>query len=136
MIHHICAITGMASLKTNGTYVIATADQLKTAYPIEWAIANPMQRDPMMDVTTDFYMCSFVNASQIADSLNKLFNDPNAANAVGVPKLQVVTGPMQQVPTLATPDTSGGTGQSSAMIKSEGGSGGASGGSSGGGSTT
>lgn len=130
MIHHICAITGMAALKTGATYVIATPDQLKTAYPIEWTMANPVTLDPMQDVTTDFYMCSYVNASQIADALTKLFNDPNSgASSVG--KLQVVCGPMQRVPTLAAPDTSGSTGQSSAMIKDSGSGGGASGGSGG-----
>src|SRR4051812_26333387 len=127
MIRHICAITGMASLKTGGTYVIATAEQLKTAYPVEWAIANPVQVDPATDLTTDFYMCSFVNASQIADSLTKLFNDGNATSP-GSQKLQVVCGPMQRVPTLATPDTSAGTGASSAMIKSDAGTGGGGGG--------
>lgn len=118
MIHHICAITGMAALKTGGTYVIATPDQLKTAYPVEWASVNPPpQADPATDVTTDFYMCSYVNAGQIADSLGKLFNDPT--NNGATPKLQIVTGPMQQVPTLASADTGSGTGQSSAMIKND-----------------
>lgn len=118
MIKHICAITGMAALKTGGTYVIATPEQLKTAYPVEWAVLNPPQQpDPATDVTTDFYMCSYVNAGQIADSLTKLFNDSNSGTTS---KLQVVTGPMQRVPTLASADTGSGTGQSSAMIKNDG----------------
>jgi type IV pilus assembly protein PilQ len=128
MIKHICAITGMAALKTNGTYVIATPDQLKAAYPLEWAVSNPpAQADPATDLTTDFYMCSYVNAAQIADSLTKLFNDTNSG--AGAAKLQVVTGPMQQVPTLASADTGSSTGQSSAMIKNEGNGGGSAGGS-------
>lgn len=130
MIRHICAITGMACLKTGGTYVIATPEQLKAAYPLEWASANPPALpDPANDISTDFYMCSFVNAAQIADSLSKLFNDANTG--ASAPKLQIVTGPMQQVPTLASADTGSGTGQSSAMIKNDGsnGNGGGGGGS-------
>lgn len=110
MIRHICAVSGMAFLKTNGTYVIATTEQIKAAYPLEWAAANPVQVDPMTEVAHEIYLCSFVNASQIADTLTKLFKDQN---------LQVVCGPMQQVPTLANAETSS-TGQSSSMIKSDG----------------
>jgi type II secretory pathway component HofQ len=137
MIHHICAITGMASLKTGGTYVIATPDQLKAAYPIEWSIANPpIPPDPMQDIASDIYMCSYVNSQQVADSLTKLFSDPNSAGA-SANKLQIVCGPMQRVPTLAAPDTSASTGQNSAMIKDAGSGGGAAGGgASGGGSAT
>ncbi|MFI5385430.1 MAG: type II secretion system protein GspD [Fimbriimonadales bacterium] len=123
MIRHICAITGMASLKTGGTYVIATADQLKTAYPIEWAIANPTKADPLLEIATDLYMCSYVNSSQIVDTLTKLFQDQ---------KLLVIAGPQQQVPTLASADAGSGTGQASTMLAGggSGGSGGGGGGSS------
>lgn len=120
MIHHICAITGMASLKTGNTYVIATPEQLKASYPIDWAIANPAQYDPMAEISADIYMCSYVNSTQIADTLKKLFEDQ---------KLVVIAGPQQQVPTLAAVDSSNGTGQTSTMIgtgSTTGGAGGAS----------
>lgn len=118
MIRHICAVSGMAYLKSNGTYVVATADQLKAAYPLEWATANPIQVDPMAEISHEIYLCSFVNATQIAETLGKLFKDQN---------LQVVTGPMQQVPTLANAETTS-TGQSTSMIKTDSTGGGAAGG--------
>lgn len=107
MLRHLCAITGMASLKTGDTYVVATVDQLKTAYPAEWIAANPQRYDPMLDLATDFYTCSYVNSNQIADSLTKLFQDQ---------KITVVTGPQQQVPTLANVDAGSGTGHASTML--------------------
>jgi len=69
MIRHICAISGMSYLKTGTTYVIATVDQLKAAYPVEWSINNPTLLDPMQEISADIYMCSYVNATQVADTL-------------------------------------------------------------------
>ncbi len=109
MIKHICAVSGMAYVKSNGTYVVATAEQLKAAYPVEWASANPVHADPMSETAHEIYLCSFVNASQIAETLSKLFKDQN---------LQVVTGPMQQVPSLANAETSS-TGATASMIKTD-----------------
>ncbi|HVT11075.1 MAG TPA: type II and III secretion system protein [Fimbriimonadaceae bacterium] len=108
MIHHICAITGMASIKTGSTYVIAAPDQLKASYPLEWAAENPAPpADPMAEISADIYMCSYVNSTQIADTLKKLFEDQ---------KLVVLAGPQQQVPTLDAVDSSNGTGQTSTML--------------------
>lgn len=107
MIRHICAVSGLATLKIGPTYIIATPEQLKAAYPVEWALANPPTIDPMQQVAADVYYCSYISSTQIADTLRKLFEDH---------KLQVLAGPQQQVPTLTAPDTSGTTGQSSSMI--------------------
>ena len=129
MIHHICAITGMASLKTGETYVIATPEQLKAAYPIEWTIANPVQVDPLTEIANDIYMCSYVSSQMVADTLTKLFADQ---------KLAVIAGPAQNVPQLASVDTGAGTGQTSTMLNGSGatGSSGSSGAASGGSSSS
>ena len=93
-LRHLCAVTNLASLKVGDTFVVATADQLKASYPNEWAAANAPEpiKDPVVEMATDTYTCSYVNARQIADALTKIYTDA---------KLVVQVGPGQRVPEVS-----------------------------------
>lgn len=102
-LRHLCAVTNLSSLKVGDTFVVATGEQLKAAYPTEWAAANAPEpiKDPVVEMATETYTCSYVNAKQIADGLTKIYTDA---------KLVVQVGPGQQVPEVTS---NGGSGSSS-----------------------
>ncbi len=113
MIRHICAIEGLSYLKVQNTYVIASAEKLKSGYPKEWREVNPEviaipQEQPVLITRT--YTCSYVDSAQIADLLKKMFESE---------KLVVLAGPAQKNPNLASQDASQTTGTTANVMQKD-----------------
>ncbi len=110
MIRHICAICDLSYLKIGKTYVLASADRLKTAYPMEYLALHP-QAPPVAPVvvehTTQTYTTSYVSASSIAQSLKDLFTGKDITAAAG---------PTQMSPQIASQDGAKTTGTSTTIL--------------------
>jgi type IV pilus assembly protein PilQ len=111
VVHHICALSGLEYLKVNQTYVLATADRLKSNYPKEWDVLHPEPPKPpvvpVQATVTQTYTSNYVSASQLSDVLSKLFSTD---------KLTVIVGPVSANPTMADQDTSSSTGVTTTVL--------------------
>ncbi|MCH8274204.1 MAG: type II secretion system protein GspD [Armatimonadetes bacterium] len=106
MIRHICTISGLSYLTVDSTFVIASEDRLKAAYPEEWFAVNPEpepepEPEPAPPTVTEAYKVNHASASQLAEALKTLF---------GEEKITVVIGPGSSVPSLSDQQTSYATG--------------------------
>lgn len=107
MIRHIAALTGLRHLVIGRTFVLASADKLKEAYPAEWLAtvgtdnAAPVEKPKTI---TEVYQTNFVSASKLAEALTKLYGEELAA----------VAGPVQSNPSLTTQEAGSATGGSGA----------------------
>ncbi|HVL37811.1 MAG TPA: secretin N-terminal domain-containing protein [Fimbriimonadaceae bacterium] len=109
MIRHIAALTGMAHLKIGNTFVLASEDRLKAAYPLEWERARPQPVPaPSVAHVTQTYRTSFVSSSQIATAIEKLLPGRN---------LSLLAGPAQVSPNIANQDGSKATGTSTTILE-------------------
>lgn len=112
MLRHICAITGLKSLKVGETYVLATEEALKTAYSPEWEAAHPAVKPAAPDaVVADVVRLNHISAMKLAASLEKLF---------GKDTLTIVAGPVQDSPTVTAQNTSQATGNSTNVLSPNG----------------
>ncbi len=110
MIRHICAMSDLDFLKVGETYVIATPDKLKSAYPADWDAAHPSRTAPVVPEavrTTSCYRTNFVNASQIAEAIGKLIPDK---------LLTVLSGPQSLSPDLGQQSSSQTTGTATNVL--------------------
>ncbi len=124
MLHHICALTGLASLNVKGTYVLATDEQLKKGYPDEYAKANPAPPTPPVEpaakidepeIITRSVRLNYVSSVQAVEVIESLFDIK-----AGTPgKLTVIAGPASSNPSVIDKDTSSATGASGGVITSE-----------------
>jgi len=116
VMRHVCALTGFAYIKASDAYILAPADALKAAYPVEWLAAHPAppvlppkQADPIPEavpLVTKTFTANYIKASQLVETIKKLV-------PIG---LEVVAGPGQDTPSLANVDPSAKTGQSSVSV--------------------
>jgi type II secretory pathway component GspD/PulD (secretin) len=114
MIRHICALTGLKYLKVGETYVLAMAEGLKSAYPLEWEVANPSPPPPIpaaqVPIVTKMVLLNHISSSQIVTVLEKVFDKQ---------VLSAVAGPVQTTPTVSAVDTQKTTGQGASVIKKD-----------------
>lgn len=91
----IAAVTGLRFVQAGDTYVVATEEVLKAAYPLEHALAYP---DPQAQEAVPFvvatYTCSHVTAAQAVQALADLVDKDS--------RLLVAFAPGPDVPTFAS----------------------------------
>ena len=111
MIRHICALTSLKYLKVGGTFVLATGEALKGAYPAEWEAANPapipIPEAPKPVLVTSTILLNHVSSARIAPVLEKVFD-----KAI----LTVVAGPTQESPSVTQQNTGESTGSTSNVL--------------------
>lgn len=111
MIRHICALTGLKFLKVGGTFVLATGDALKAAYPEEWEEANPtsipIPPAPTQPPVISLIVLNHISSARIAPVLEKIFDKQI---------LTVVAGPTQESPNVAQQNTGESTGSASNVL--------------------
>jgi len=91
MLRHICALSGLSSLEVEGTFVVATEEQLKAGYPDEWATAHPVKAEHKQETVTRTVILNHVKADQMAKALSSLY-PPEL--------LTIVVGPDQKSPSI------------------------------------
>lgn len=91
MLRHICALSSLSMLEVDGTFVIATEDQLKAGYPDEWATAHPAKAEHKLETVTRTVLLNHVKADQMAKALSSIY-PPEI--------LTVVVGPDQRSPSI------------------------------------
>jgi type II secretory pathway component HofQ len=100
MVRHLCAISGLEHLEVDGTYVFATGDQLRAAYPEEYLALHPApapkQPDPPKHIEYASYRPKSADPDRLANELYQMFKSE---------KLSVVTSPLAQVPSSLPTDT-------------------------------
>ncbi|MEA2554349.1 MAG: hypothetical protein QOJ65_2525 [Fimbriimonadaceae bacterium] len=110
-LRHLCAISGMSYLKVGNTYIVATKDKLKEAYPADYYRANPDERpEPPKapeEAVTEIYVANYVSSGQLAASLSQLFPKE---------ELFAVAGPVQSNPNISTQSTSSATGSDATVL--------------------
>ncbi len=111
MLRHICAISDLNYLKVGSTYILATAEKLKTSYPIEWAASGREKPQAPVEakdeVVTEIYASSFVTSGELARALGKAFKEADVA---------LVAGPAPMSPAIASQDGAKATGTSTAVL--------------------
>jgi type II secretory pathway component GspD/PulD (secretin) len=114
MIRHICALTGLRFLKVGGTYVLATEEGLKSAYPAEWEAAHPTPVLPppaaQPAVVTSLVMLNHISSAKIAPVLEKVFDKQ---------VLTVVAGPTSESPSVMNQDTTKATGGGTTVLNGD-----------------
>jgi type II secretory pathway component GspD/PulD (secretin) len=108
MLRHITSMTGLTYLKSNNAYLIATAEKLKSAYPVEYAATYPetdtstqvTTQDQPDPVVTKIYTTRYVDSTQLANALKGMFDN----------QITAVAGPAQMSLSLDQVDTSAATG--------------------------
>jgi len=114
MIRHICVMCDLSFLRIGKTFVIATPDRLKAAYPKEWETAHPTppvvaQETP--EIVTQTYSSNYVTGSEIVTALDKIFKGKDVV---------FIAGPTQQSPEIGYQDGAKATGTSTSILtKSE-----------------
>lgn len=114
MLRHICALSGLASLTIDDTYVLATEEQLKTGYPDEWAKAHPGKAELKPTIVTRTVSLNHVKADQMAKALSSMYPPE---------MLTVVVGPEQKSPTIEDQSVKLTDSQASALGNGKGGNG-------------
>ena len=109
VLRDLCALAGLNYLKAGSTYVVATNDKLKAAYPKEYSVVFPPAPVPQVAaLETKVYNANYVSSTQLADSLTKIFS---------ADKLTALAGPVQSNPSISAQDTMTSTGvQSNAIV--------------------
>ncbi|MBI5705781.1 MAG: hypothetical protein HZC36_02205 [Armatimonadetes bacterium] len=115
MLKHVCALTGLRYLKVGDTYAVAAEAKLKSAYPAEWALANPdppkvaepVKPEPPKPVTKLVTM-SNITADKAADVLGKAFAKE---------RLTVIPGPQYTSPSLSARESAAATGVSGTAVE-------------------
>lgn len=121
-LEHICALTGLAKLRINSTYILGAPDKLEGGYPKEWAKVHPKAEvlttptelpkgpvapvDPIISRTVAL---SNVDAASLATSIK---------GALGEGKITAVAGPGSLMPSLIDRETGGTTGVSQGVVQS------------------
>ena len=111
MIRHICALTSLKYLKIGGTFVLATGEALKSAYPAEWEAANPLPipipEAPKPVLVTSMILLNHISSARIAPVLEKMFDKSI---------LTVVAGPIQESPSVTQQNTGESTGSTANVL--------------------
>jgi len=110
MIRHICALCDLSFLRVDKAYVIATADRLKKAYPVEWEALHPtvkQEAPPPVEEVTETYRAGFVTAENLAKTLTALFTGK---------AVSFVCGPEPLNPNVVNQDSSKATGDAATML--------------------
>ncbi|HZH98504.1 MAG TPA: hypothetical protein VEX38_05990 [Fimbriimonadaceae bacterium] len=120
MLRHITSMTGLAYLKVNNAFLIATPEKLKSAYPAEFAATFPepvssgggqvTTQDTQEPVITRIYNTKYVDSSQLANAIKGMFDN----------QVTAVAGPAQMSLDLMQIDTSQATGVSSGSMSTGG----------------
>ncbi len=110
MLRHITAVTNLAFLKVDNTYVIASAERLAKGYPAEWTEAHPTEAPVEVVkpvVMTRVYITNYVKSTQIAETLKLVFEGQG---------LSVTGGPSQVSPKIESRDTGAVTGITTGVV--------------------
>lgn len=111
---HLCALSGLNYLKVGPTYVIATKDKLKDAYPEVYFAAHPDEapKPPPAapEITTEIYRSNYVSSAQLAQAVGQLFPKE---------RLTILAGPVQANPSISTQTTQGTTGVEANVLQRE-----------------
>lgn len=117
---HLCALSGLSYLKVGPTYIVATKDRLREAYPDNYFSVHPDEKPkpvqpvvapPAPEVVTEVYLANYVSSTQLSDALGQIF---------GKDKLTVVAGPIQENPSVTSQNTTSSTGVQSNVLTRDG----------------
>lgn len=111
MLRHICALTGLKYLKIDETFVLASPEALKTAYPEDWEAVNPTPPTPPKaaepEIVTAVVSLNHVSSTRVATVLSKLYEKYT---------LTVAAGPTQDSPAVTNQSTTETTGSSATVL--------------------
>lgn len=112
VLRDICAMEDLSYLKVGNSYVVATDDKLKAAYPDAYSAvhAKPIvQVQPGDEIITESYRTNCVDANKLVDPIKQAFKDDN---------LVLIPAPAQIMPTLGQQDTSN-TGMTTSQLQAD-----------------
>ena len=116
-LRHVCALSDLDYLKVRSTYIVATKDKLREAYPDEYFKVHPEDKPkpvpppaPAEETVTEIYSANYVGSSALADAIGSIYPKD---------KLVAFAGPVQANPNVSSQETKNSTGMQSNVLTSD-----------------